>query len=92
MSPHVQVTERAEKGVDRWYGTSLKVLLSQGREGICWGMLVPTMVVLGPSRCAKCHCLMQRLPGRWEASTRPNWYMGWLAFQVSLHCLLPLQS
>lgn len=47
MSPHVQVTERAEKGVDRWYGTSLKVLLSQGREGICWGMLVPTMVVLG---------------------------------------------
>lgn len=71
VSPHVQVTGKAEKGLDGWYGTSLKVLLSQGREGICWGMLVPTVEVLD-SEHPKCCCLIQRLPGRWEASPHPR--------------------
>lgn len=74
VSPHVQVTARAEKGVDGWCGTSLTVLLTQGRKGICWGMLVPTMEVLGPSGCAKCHCHAEKVhPGRWEASPCPSW-------------------
>lgn len=35
VSLHMQVTGRAEEEFDGWYGTSLKVLLSQDREGIC---------------------------------------------------------
>lgn len=50
-----------------------QVLLSRGKEGICWGMLVPAVEVLGPSGHAKCHWLVQRLPGRWEASSQPSW-------------------
>lgn len=97
VSPRVQVTGRAREGAHGWCGTSFRVLPLQGREGICWGMLVPTMGVLGSLRHARRHCsreagMLQGLPSRWEASPHRSWELGWFAFQGPLHCLLSLQS
>lgn len=83
------------KGAHGWCGITLRVPPSRGREGICWGMLVSTMRVLGFSGLAKCYCpraaaMLQGLRGRWEVSLHPSW-VG-LPFGAPLHCLLSLQS
>lgn len=84
-SPRVQVMGRAGEGAHGWCGTSLRVLLSRGREGVCWGMLVPPTGVLGSSGHAKRHCpraagMLQGLPGKWEASPHPSQEVGQFAF------------
>jgi len=85
VPPRVQVTGGAGEGAHGWCGAGLRVLPSRVREGICWGMLVPSVEVPGSSGHAKCRCpraagMLQRLPGRWEAAPHPSQEFGWFAF------------